>query len=153
MKFDSEKTIILDAPLEVNGVDLPDGLIGFPELKRMELVYAEEEAPFMWLKATGDEGLTFLVINPFELVEDYSIELLDGDVEALGLKAQEDALVLTIVTIHKGTPEKVTVNLIGPIVINRLNQKGKQVVIRNFQKLSAHHLLSEGNDGAEAAEA
>ena len=33
-----------------NQITLPQGLFGFPEIRSMDLVYDQEELPFMWLR-------------------------------------------------------------------------------------------------------
>ena len=124
-------------------VKLPLGLMGFADLKELELVYSQEELPFMHLQQKEAEGLEFLVIEPYGLIPDYKVEIADQDLEFLELTTPEDVLLLNIVTIAGDDKRKVLVNLVGPIVVNRKTQKGKQVVIANYQEHSAKHLLFE----------
>ena len=79
-----------------------------------------------WLQVQGDSALAFLVISAFEAVPEYTPEIPDEDVRSLGLEDPQDALVFNIVTLRKGG--RSTLNLKGPIVINRLSMIGKQVV-------------------------
>ena len=67
--------------------------------------------------------------------------------EFLGLKNPEDALLLNIVTVQK-QGQGATMNLKGPIVINRNTGIGKQVVIANASDYSVQHplLVSEAAD-------
>jgi flagellar assembly factor FliW len=125
-------------------VRLPMGLLGFEQLKDYLLIANPEEEPFGWLKAKGDASVAFVVLNPFLIVPDYHPDIPQSDVEFLGLKNAEDAMVLNIVTVHKHG--QATMNLKGPIVINRNSGVGKQVVIANGADYSVQHplLLSEG---------
>lgn len=66
-----------------------------------------------------------LLINPFDYFKDYEIDIGDEDVVALGIQSVEDVQVYTVVAFHD---EKVTTNLIAPIVINVKEFKGKQIV-------------------------
>ena len=125
-------------------VRLPMGLLGFERLKDYLLIANPEEEPFGWLKAKGDTSIAFVVLNPFLIVPDYHPDIPPADVEFLGLKNPEDAMVLNIVTMHK--QGHATMNLKGPIVINRNTGVGKQVVIANGADYSVQHplMLSEG---------
>jgi len=120
-------------------VRLPMGLLGFERMKDYLLVANPAEEPFGWLQVKGDASLAFVVINPFLIVPDYHPDIPSADVEFLGLNGPEDALLLNIVTVHKqGQP---TMNLKGPIVINRNTGMGKQVVIANAADYSVQHPL------------
>lgn len=121
-----------------NMIHLPAGLLGFETVKRYVLLTNPEEAPFSWLQAIDDSTLSFLVLPPFDVVPDYQPELSDDDVIYLGLKSSFDALMYNIVTLRNGTA---TINLKGPIVINRYTLRGKQVVLQNAAKYSVRHPL------------
>ena len=127
-----------------SNVRLPMGLLGFERMKDYFLIANPEEEPFGWLKAQGDTSIAFVVLNPFLIVPDYHPDIPQADVEFLGLKSADDAMVLNIVTVHKHG--QATMNLKGPIVINRHTGVGKQVVIANGADYSVQHplLVSEG---------
>jgi flagellar assembly factor FliW len=120
-------------------VRLPMGLLGFERMKDYLLVANPAEEPFGWLQVKGDASLAFVVINPFLIVPDYHPDIPAGDAEFLGLDDAEDALLLNIVTVHK--QGQATMNLKGPIVINRNTGIGKQVVIANAADYSVQHPL------------
>lgn len=115
------------------------GLLGFEHLKEYVLVTDPQEEPFAWLQVKDDASLAFVVINPFLVLPDYRPDIPDTDAEYLGLKNEDDALLLNIVTVHG--PHRATVNLKGPIVINRRTRVGKQVVIANATDYSVQHPL------------
>jgi flagellar assembly factor FliW len=120
-------------------VHLPSGLLGFEQIKKYVLVSDPAEEPFKWLQVPGDSSLAFLVISPFQAVPDYTPEIPDEDVRSIGLEDPQDALVLNIVTLRKNG--RSTLNLKGPIVINRFSMIGKQVVIANAAEYSVQHPL------------
>lgn len=123
---------------------LPGGLIGLEDATRFELLINEEEAPFMWIRAVDRHELGFVVIEPSAILSDYDVEIADDDAKNLDIKGAEDAIVLNIVTLKEDDIEAATVNLIGPIVLNRRTHMGKQVIAANYVKFSARHpLLSE----------
>lgn len=112
-----------------NIVRMPSGLLGFEEIKEYVLLANPEEAPFQWLQVVNDDNLAFLVVNPFLVCPDYQPDIPDAEVAALNLKDQQDALVYNIVTLRSGG--RATVNLKGPIVINRTSLVAKQIVPNN----------------------
>jgi len=136
-----ESTIEMEAPVESNSnaVKLPMGMLGFEQMKDYSLLANPSEEPFAWLQVTGDSSITFVVVNPFIAVPDYQPNIPQQDVEFLGLQDENDALLLNIVTLHGSG--RATVNLKGPIVINRRTRIGKQVVIANATDYSVQHPL------------
>lgn len=121
--------------------ELQSGLIGFPEARKIELILNPEELPFMWLRSADDHGLNFVVVEPQGIIPDYSIEISDDDAGRLGINDPADAFILNIVTIRASGADAATVNLIGPIVVNRQTLVGRQIVIANFADYSARHTL------------
>ena len=125
-------------------IRLPAGMMGLPEVTEFELLSSKVSQPIMWLRSVGPERLSFPVVEPGPLVGDYILELNDSDAEFLGIESAEDnPLVLTVLTVKSLHPQKVTVNLVGPIVINRRTLIGKQVVLANYERYSVEHLLIE----------
>lgn len=124
--------------------ELPKGLIGLEDATRFELLINEEEEPFMWIRCVDQHELGFIVVEPSKLVNDYDIEIADDDAGTLELSDATDAFVLNIVTLKGEDIEQATVNLVGPIVINRRTGKGKQLIVANYMKFSARHpILSD----------
>lgn len=121
-------------------VRLPMGLLGFEKMKDYLLISNPGEEPFGWLQIKGETSLAFVVINPFLIVPEYRPDIPQADVDFLELNSQEDAMLLNIVTVHK-TGGGATMNLKGPIVINRNTGIGKQVVIANASEYSVQHPL------------
>lgn len=112
-----------------NIIHLPLGLLGFEEYRDYALLAEPEDAPFEWLQVLNRQDLAFLVLSPFEVKPDYEMILGDKDAELLKLDSPSDAIVRNIVTLRPGGVS--TINLKGPIVINRHSLVGKQVVLSN----------------------
>jgi flagellar assembly factor FliW len=127
------------ATVATSDVRLPMGLLGFERMKDYLLIANPGEEPFGWLQVKGDTSLAFVVINPFLIVPEYRPDIPQADVEFLGINDAEDALLLNIVTVHK--QGQATMNLKGPIVVNRQTGIGKQVVIANATDYSVQHPL------------
>lgn len=128
-------------------IQFPSGIVGFANFSEAELVYQPDQLPFMWLKSTAADGLSFIVVEPNGLVPNYEIEITDSDIQALKLNSVDDALILNIATLQKGPPQSITLNLIGPIIINRRTLEARQIIIGNSQKYTARHLLFQTKEG------
>jgi flagellar assembly factor FliW len=149
LKFSAETVAEQEHWLKPMEFSLPAGLIGFPDVRQLELIYNPEELPFMWLRAAENRALNFIVIEPQGLVPGYTIELSDDEAALLGIESAADVLLFNIVTLRAEAPESATVNLIGPIVVNRRTLVGRQMVITNFAGYSARHpLLAATHAGA-----
>lgn len=122
-----------------NVVRLPYGLLGFEAVKNYVLLSHPHEEPFMWLRMLDQSNKAFLVVSPFLVMPDYQPDIPDEDAAYLGLTAPADALVLNIVTTRGKSGA--TVNLKGPIVINRRTFIGKQVIPNNAAKYQLNHPL------------
>lgn len=127
-----------------NEIILPRGIIGFSGFQRAELQYLPDHLPFLWMNLrSATERLNFIVIEPGGLIPGYEPELFNEDADGLDLRNPAEAMVLNIVTLQRQEPVEATVNLIGPLIVNRRTRIGRQLVISNYSRYSAHHLLVE----------
>ncbi len=129
-----------------NTFTLPHGLIGFQRYNRAELLYVPEHLPFLWMKLHSmTDSVHFLVIEPGGLIPGYEPEIFDDDAFTLDLTDASEAMVLNVVTLRDQNPLDATVNLIGPIIVNRRLRIGRQVVISNYSRYDAKHALVDHN--------
>jgi flagellar assembly factor FliW len=119
-----------------NVISMPLGLLGFEQVKRYVLLITPEEEPFQWLQMLESQGQGFVVMNPAVAVPNYAPDIAQADIEFLGIASPADALVLNIVTVRNG---QATVNLKGPIVINRHTLVGKQCIPTNVADYALQH--------------
>lgn len=131
-----------------NIIHLPLGLLGFEDYRKYVLLAEPEDVPFEWLQVLDRQDLAFLVLSPFEVMPSYEMNLEDQDAEFLKLESPSDAMVRNIVTLRPGGVS--TINLKGPIVINRRTLVGKQVVLTNAADYSLQHPLPTVEEGGEA---
>ena len=131
----------LELPLKL---EFPQGLVGLPDAKVATWQKVPDQEPFMWLSFEGlAEPINFLVIEPNGFVRNYSPELFDQDSDELEITASGDAFVLNIVTLRDTVPATASVNLTGPIIVNRRTLQAKQVVISNYMGYRAPYILGE----------
>ena len=105
----------------------PRGLIGFMGHREFTLIQLREESPFLVLQSLDDPKLGLLVADPYSFMTDYEVVIGEADRKLLDIETREQALVLVTVTIPQGMPERTTLNLSGPIVINNVARVGLQI--------------------------
>ena len=121
---------------------MPEGLIGLPDFNKFELIVDPESLPFVVLRAIEGDEIQIPAVEPVGLVENYRLDVGDADADMLGLVgADANPLILNVATIKSYEPQKVTLNLAAPILINRRTRVGKQVVLLNYQNYSTTHAL------------
>ncbi len=149
MKLATESQENKDVWVKPMEFTLPKGLIGFPDETKFELLVNAEELPFMWIRAAERHELGFIVIEPAQILSDYLIEIADDDAASLDIESEDEALILNIVTLRNGEDiESATVNLVGPILLNRSTMEGKQVIVSNHMKFSTKHpILTNTTNG------
>jgi flagellar assembly factor FliW len=117
------------AATDVVEINFPAGLPGFPNAHRFELApWGPAGSPFMMLTSADDPEVGFLVVPPWVFYPDYEFELDNGTAERLSLSKAEDAVVFAVVTL-RDVPSDSTLNLLGPIVVNRFSHEAAQVVL------------------------
>jgi flagellar assembly factor FliW len=122
-------------------IHLPAGLLGFERNKKFLLRTNPEDDPFHWFQVFDDPAIAFLVVSPFEVMANYQPDISGEDVQFLQIESPEDAFLLNIVTLRPHG--RSTINLKGPIVINRFSLVGKQVILSNAAEYSVQHPLPE----------
>ncbi|MDA0270324.1 MAG: flagellar assembly protein FliW [Chloroflexi bacterium] len=104
------------------------GVGGFESLRRYALV-TEADSAVEWLQSLDDADVCFALLDPFTLAPDYSFEMADVDVEALGMAEPTDVIVRGILTLHED-PRQITMNLVAPLVLCRRTHLARQVILQ-----------------------
>jgi flagellar assembly factor FliW len=108
----------------------PNGLPGLEEDKRFTLLSRGEEQPIRSLQSIDHWEIALPVVDPFQLLPSYECDLLEDDIAALSIDSPEDVLTLGVLVIPK-EPEKMTINLVAPLIINLKNRIGRQIFLEN----------------------
>ena len=108
---------------------MPAGLLGFPEVKEYLIVDPAPELPVKWMQACDELHLAFVITDPFLVLPDYQVELTSLDLLDVGAHAITDLFLVAIVTLPRDTTPYPTMNLQGPVLINRANGWAKQLVL------------------------
>lgn len=119
---------------------MPDGMLGFEELKRYVLIQDKSLEPFMLYQAVDNPGLAFFVINPFVVLPNYLIDQPEV-IKAASWNKSDALSYLAVVAIPENRPEKMTVNLMGPLAINNTSRESYQLILENSGYSCKHSLL------------
>lgn len=118
-----------DTATDIADITFPAGLPGFPHAHRFQLApWGPAGSPFLLLSSVEEPDVGFVVVPPWVFYPEYEFELDTETAERLALAAAEDAVVFAVVTLRE-RPEESTVNLLGPIVVNRFSHEAAQVVL------------------------
>ncbi len=134
-------------------IELPNGLIGFPELKRYILLDHDKDSPFKWLQSLDDGSIAFVLINPLLFKPNYAVEVTEAEVADLSLTSEEDAVISVIITMPSN-PQNMTANLKAPLVFNLKNRKGKQLILNHAEYTTRHNIMEElkANEGKSSVQ-
>ncbi len=132
-------------------VTFTEGLVGFADARRFVLIQHKEGSPFRWMQCLEVADLAFLVVDPAVFVPDYAPEMPSGVVRQLNLQEETPRLVYTTVTIPRGRPNDMTLNLAGPIVVNLATQTAIQVVLEDDRYPIRQRVFPAQDAGGEAA--
>lgn len=113
-------------------VVFPNGIIGFPDLKKFTLMHDEGESAstIKWLQSIDEPEFALPVLDPLIVCPDYKPIIDKNGITEIGDFDEQEMLVLVTVTVpHDLT--KMTVNLMGPIIINIRDMKASQSIVDN----------------------
>jgi flagellar assembly factor FliW len=108
-------------------ITLPEGLLGMPTLQRWLMLEMGENVPMQWFQSLDRADFGFPVCPPHFFRDDYAVDVPASLAEHLGGGSAEDLVTLIITTVHPGG-ERVTGNLLAPMVIDSVSRHGAQVV-------------------------
>ena len=128
-----------------------DGLIGFPEHRHFLLLSHKPESPFRWLQNIEEPQVAFLLADPSEWVPTYNPIMSDSQAESLHMTDTTPRLLYVTVTIPPGSPAQMTVNLMGPIVINLSERLATQLVLQDETYTTKHRVFPQADRVGDAA--
>lgn len=109
-------------------VHFEEGLIGFSDYKDFVLMTDESLAPFQLLKSVDSPHVAFLVLEATNFIKNYCDRVLPEEWLSAGITDEASRMALIIVVIGP-TLESSTGNLQAPLLINRNQMMGKQIVL------------------------
>ncbi|OPJ60875.1 flagellar assembly protein FliW [Clostridium oryzae] len=116
------------------------GLPGFENLKKYILFPVEDNESFQILHSIEDMNIGLIVISPFEILENYEVDIPENVVSQLKISDAKDVFIYNTVNLHS-QPKKITVNLRAPLIINIKNKLGQQIILNNDKYAIKHPMF------------
>ncbi|HEY3780452.1 MAG TPA: flagellar assembly protein FliW [Fimbriimonadaceae bacterium] len=130
-------------------IQLPEGLIGFANLKHFVLVNPKADSPFRWFQSIEAPAWAFLITDPSVYISGYDPRVDESVVKSLDLEEDTPRLLYTTVCIPHGQPEEMTLNLSAPIVINAVSRRAKQIVLDDHAYTIKHRVFQTADRAGE----
>lgn len=109
-------------------IHLTEGLVGMPNLKNWLILEMGDDVPMKWFQSLDRGDFGFPIAQPYLFHDDYEVSVQGGTLEKLGTAQDEDLVVLIITTVHPGGT-KVTGNMLAPLVIDTETRRGVQLAL------------------------
>lgn len=120
-------------------IHFPKGLIGLENYRDFTLTELPDQTQFWLLQSLEDEHFGLVITNPFWFMPDYDFELTESEIKQVGVKENLDVFVTVNVA---ATPENITANLMGPIIVNQSTGAGFQAVNADKKYTTQYKLMS-----------
>ena len=128
-------------------IHFEEGILGFDDIHYFFLIdYPDGSSPVYLLQSEEYREIAFVIIYTKIVIPDYQLIVDEKELSKIDLIDKNDILYFSIVTIYDN-PENSTINLLGPLVINKKNRKAKQMISLCDQYSVRHPLISEGGRG------
>ncbi len=114
------------------------GILAFEDEKEY-LVLRNQETEFYYLQSISNPENTFIIVDLKDVMPSYDPEVDVDQLADLG-NIDNNLCVFNMCTL-KDSLEEMTVNLLGPVVINMDTKKGKQVVVAKDNGYTVKHKL------------
>ncbi len=134
----------LDVPVD-RVLHFPQGLIGFPRVRRFVILDHRPGSPFKWMLCLEEPDVAFAVVEPGHLVPDYRAPL-ELAARTLGT-APADVALFVIVTIPPD-PTAMTVNLMAPVVVDVRTRTSRQLVLEEGRHDPSYRVCAPRRAGA-----
>lgn len=136
--------------LEVNKDSIFDfviPIIGFKDLKKYAIIDYKPDSPFKWLQSMEDMELAFPITLCSFFGIDYQFDIPDEEAKTLEIESADDIFVCNIANIPASNPQAATINMLAPIVVNIVNKKAMQIILKNTNFEVRHRLFNDESAG------
>ncbi len=123
-------------------IQIPQGILGFPEYKKFCLIDPGDDTLILWLQSLENPEIAFPLLEPKIFKPDYSVKLSAAELRELKLENVNQSAVFGILTIPEDV-SRMTANLKAPLVINLKSQVAKQVVLQENEYNIKHEMFKE----------
>ena len=117
-------------------------IIGFQEFRRFIILDGPEKSSLKWLQSTDSGDLAFIIMDPSQVVPDYTIKLGAYELSELAVNSEDELDIYTLVVVPQDKT-KVRTNLKAPVLINPKQCLGKQTIL-DKSSYPVQFLVSQG---------
>lgn len=103
-------------------------IIGFQEFRRFIVIPGPDKTSVSWLQSTESGELAFILMDPRNVVPDYTVQLSPNEMTELAATEVSELDIYTIVVVPNDRT-KIRTNLKAPILINTKHRLGKQTIL------------------------
>lgn len=103
-------------------------IIGFQEYRRYVRLPGPDNSRIIWLQSVDSGELAFLLMDPRQVIPDYTVTVTPHDLTELAAVTVSDLEVYTLLVVPED-PAKIRTNLKAPILINPKHRLAKQLVL------------------------
>jgi flagellar assembly factor FliW len=140
----------LEVP-ETEFIRFEQGLPGFENLKQFALLDLEEGLPYKWLQSVEIAEIALLLVNPFLFYPEYEWNLPDSVQEELRLSDSSQVEVWSVITLSSELKDS-SINLLAPILLNRVERIAKQHILHEYPYQTKHPLIRSEFIAADSEE-
>ncbi len=126
----------------------PTGLVGFPAVQQFVVLDVAEDCHYQWFQAIKEPDLALIIIDVHCLDPEFPVEASDEAIAELEIRPTDPVLIMAVVTIPSGEPDRATANLRAPLVVNLRTRKGKQLILH--ESIPLHFPLLPEAESAQA---
>ncbi len=109
-------------------VQLPEGLVGMPDLRNWLVLEMGDDLPMKWFQSLDRGDFGFPISQPAFFADTYDISIPSASEPILKGKEGEWLAIFIITTVYPGGT-RITGNLLAPLVINVDTRQGLQLVL------------------------
>jgi flagellar assembly factor FliW len=140
MQIDTTRFGRIDVPEEAV-IHFPRGLYGLESTRDYCLLKHDDRGCFHWLQAVDAPGIALVVADPFMFFPSYEVEIPDAAADLLQAAAASEVTIYTSITVA-ARDRGITANLLGPLIINPLSQRGLQLILDGARYSTQHCIIS-----------
>src|SRR3989338_7785047 len=78
---------------------VPEGIIGFPDIKRYVILDMGKDTPFKLFQAVDEPNLGFIIVDPLIFKSDYNVKIRKEDLYSIRAEDIKEIITAVIVTI------------------------------------------------------
>ncbi len=133
-------------------INFPHGLIGFEKYRDYIILEMDSFKPFAWLQSVDKPALGFPIVDPALVKQDYEVKIDASELKEIGITDTTQARIFVIVTVPRGKPQEMSVNLLGPIIVNADQRRAMQVALFDSDYPTKYYLVDEKGESSRKSE-